>query len=831
MIHLPSEIRENIAVINGTPWGFGRFRTFSYDGLSTEEKLYRISQAYSFFKHAIKPGYTGCLWLVKREREWNQAFAKIKNRCPEENTEHISELQEAWLQTFEREGAQAQYEFIFAMELSSESFFRQKVASLLPVSSDSFQDRIASFTGVSLKGGKFEKFKSEFRERTVNFEIEELTADEVMSFYQRHNYRDMKKPDVRKGKKPSSLHFLMPNPIEDCGRYIRIDGSDECRLVTFITAAIYPDEIEAPGFDLLYHLQALGIPVEAQLWWKQKGHKEARYFAERKKKLAKSSNEHNSEINHFSLFDQEIQVQAEQLEQEISSAQESLNEVRLVFAVQAESEEELNFYVKTLEDFLERKGITPHRSAADQGAYYDAWLPHTRWQPMGYDFPMLPLRTAALSLPGAIDEVGDPEGLPKGIVLSNQSVFFLDFSYGARIDQTSNIVISGQSGSGKTHLADNITLDTLLMTYSRGLYMDLKEEHDHWDRAPGLKGKVQYKILDGHLNPGILDPFHLIQRVDDEEIGEGIDAEMHRLSKAKEIALDMILNMLGTQNQDFKQRNKILEALDAACDKGNPSMNSVIQILKESSHEEDREIGAYLERMQSLPLGALILGKPKEYQSLEFPQTGLIILGIKNLRLPEDGRPAVTISEKLSEVCMTGISVLVEQFLIEGKQKGVFSFFVGDEAYFYLKSKAGSQQIERNFRLGRSKFCGNIICTQNPSDIPGSLLNHVGVYICLGTKEDEETRQAMKALQVDPENIDIFEDLKNLGQAQSLSAVREKIEDRQFSVGYVRDLAGRVGRVKFITPQKHVREFLKTRPELYQPEKEESKEDKKVIRV
>ena len=180
---------------------------------------------------------------------------------------------------------------------------------------------------------------------------------------------------------------------------------------------------------------------------------------------------------------------------------------------------------------------------------------------------------------------------------------------------------------------------------------------------------------------------------------------------------------------------------------------------------------------------------------------------------------------------MTGISVLVEQFLIEGKQKGVFSFFVGDEAYFYLKSKAGSQQIERNFRLGRSKFCGNIICTQNPSDIPGSLLNHVGVYICLGTKEDEETRQAMKALQVDPENIDIFEDLKNLGQAQSLSAVREKIEDRQFSVGYVRDLAGRVGRVKFITPQKHVREFLKTRPELYQPEKEESKEDKKVIRV
>jgi len=102
MIHLPSEIRENIAVINGTPWGFGRFRTFSYDGLSTEEKLYRISQAYSFFKHAIKPGYTGCLWLVKREREWNQAFAKIKNRCPEENTEHISELQEAWLKLLRR---------------------------------------------------------------------------------------------------------------------------------------------------------------------------------------------------------------------------------------------------------------------------------------------------------------------------------------------------------------------------------------------------------------------------------------------------------------------------------------------------------------------------------------------------------------------------------------------------------------------------------------------------------------------------------------------------------------------------------------------------------
>lgn len=839
-LYLPSEIRENIAVINGIPWGFGRFQAFPYDGLSVEEKLYHIKQAYSFFKNVVKPDLTGCVWLVRKEQSWNEEFAKIRKTCPEENKSEIAQLEDAWIQTFEKEGVQSQYEFIFAIELPIDNPLRQKLAELNPFAADVFQRWIRRFTGVSLQGKSFEYLKHLFQKQTAPYSVEELTAEEIMDFYQKHNYRGLPRPNIKRGniRRPSSLHFLMPNPIEDCGKYVRIDGAQGSRYVTFLVAALYPEEILAPGFDLLYDIQGLGIPVEVQLWWKQKGYKDAKLFVERKKKTAISNRQHNSEISHYSLADEDVQAQAEVMEREINSTKDPLNEVRLVFCVTAETgEEELDHYVKFLEKYLEDKGITPHQSAADQSAYYDAWCPHARWTPMGFSFPMFPGRSAALAIPGATDQLGDEAGLPKGIITTNGSIFRLDFSYGARSDQTSNIVIVGQSGSGKTHLADDVVRDTLLTLPGRGIYMDVKDEHNHWHKAPGLEGKVQYRVLDGYLNPGILDPFHLIQLVDTDELSEGIDAEEHRLSKAKEIAYDMILQTLGisAEQQNFARQNDVLEAVDLACRSGRPSMAAVVEELKNSPREEAQEMGSYLERIQSLPLGALIFGKVKEGEELQFPRTGLIILGIKNIKLPENNRQAMTISEKISEACMTGISVLVEQFLIEGKQKGVFSFFVGDEGYFYMKSRSGSHQIERNFRLGRSKFCGNIICTQNPSDIPYSLLNHVSTYICLGTKEDNETLEAMKALGVDLENRDVFEELKDLGTKQSLNALKQKIKEREFSEGYVRDLAGRVGRVKFITPQIHVREFFKTRPDFVQQhektEKDVSPTEQRVIRV
>ncbi|WP_028778719.1 ATP-binding protein [Shimazuella kribbensis] len=836
-IYMPTEIRGNIAIIQGVPWAFGRFHTFSYDGLSVEEKLQKIREAQSIFKDVIVPDLTGSIWLVQKEQSWSTELENVTETSPTENQKELAQLTDSWLETIQQEGAQSQYEFIFAIELPVGDAFKQTVLSRYnPFSSDSVQRWLRKIISTSLDDQNMERFQRVFREQTANISVSELTTVEIMDFYQKHNYRGLKRPILAHQEYPENLNFLMPNPVEDHGKYIRIDHTEGERYLTFITVALYPSQIATPGYDLLYDLQSQGLPVEVQLWWRQKSFKDAKAFAERKKKAASANSQHVGEVQSITLMDEKTEAKAEFFEEEIHSKSSPLNKVHLVFCLTAEyGEEELEYYVKILEGYLEKKGITPHRSTSDQGAYYDAWVPQAKWSPIGFEFSMLPDRTGAIAIPGASDQLGDPTGLPKGMLLTNGSIVRLNFSWGARVDSTSNIVIVGQAGSGKTHLADDLVRDTLLTTHSRGIYVDVKGEHDQWHNAPGLEGKVQYKFLDGYDNPGILDPFSLIQHMDDEELREN-DQEKQRLARAREIAYDMILQILDISNdqQSFARRNDILQALDAVSKINDPSMSKVIDMLKKSSREEAREMGFYLERVKELPLGKLIFGEAKEENRLQFPKTGLIILGIKNITLPEDGKSSVSHSERLSESCMIGISVMVEQFLIEGKQKGVFSFFVGDEGHFYMRSNAGKYQIERNFRLGRSAFCGNIICTQNPDDIPESLLNHVSVYICLGTKTDQQTTKAMQALGVSLENEEVFQELKRLGIEQSLQSLRGKLGERQFSIGYVRDLAQRVGLVKFITPQKHVREFLKTRPDLLEThtnQDDDSSSERGVIHV
>jgi hypothetical protein len=825
-IHLPTEIRENIAIINGVPWGFGKMPSYTLSGLSNEEKRQYIRQSESFFRDVVEPDMTGCIWLLKKEYSWNEELKKVINTAPIENRKELKKLKEAWLQEIETQDGQSQYFYLFGMELSIHNSFRQQVARYNPFTHPQVQRLLRKWTSTSLSDQNLQRFQQQFREKTARFGIEPCTPQEIMNLYQQHNHCGFSQPSLGQLKYlfPNNHHFLMPNPIENRGRYLRIEHVEGIRYITFLTVSLYPSQIPVPGFDLLYDIQSLGLPVEVQLWWRQKGYRDARMYSERKKKLAISNRQHMADIAQDSMSDESIEERAEQMEYEIYEQASPLNMVQLVFCLSTQyGVEELDYYVKLLEHYLEQKGVVPYRSTADQAEYYDSWLPTSHWTPVGYRFPMLPDRTAALSLPGATDSLGDPSGLPKGFLMTNGSVFRLNFSWGAQVDQASNIVIVGQTGSGKTHLADDIVRDTLLTTHSRGIYIDVKNEHENWKEVPGLKGQVQVKRLDGYQHPGMLDPFHLIQRIDSDEEFEG-DSENHQLAKARELAYDLILTILdmGQDPHLFARRNEILSALDRVCKKPHPCMRKVIEELEQSEEPSMKDMGKYLRRIATLPLGQLLFGESKDETRIAFPKSGLIVLGIKNLRLPDRGERASNPTEKISEALMMSLSTLVEQFLIEGKEQGTFSFFVGDEGYAYMSSMAGSRQIERNFRLGRSAFCGNIICTQNPEDIPDSLLNHVSTYICLGTKTDRQTIKAMEALGVSEENEEVFHELKQLGIEQSQKSQKEALQDREASYGYVRDLQQQVGLVRFVTPQAHVRKFLKTRPELVINNKEEN---------
>ncbi|PTM52715.1 ATP-binding protein [Desmospora activa] len=823
MIHLPSEIRENIAIINGVPFGWGRIESYTYSTLSEQEANSKLNDATNFFRRGLYPGATGYMWLVRKEQDWKDELDQIVKRAPKAHRRTLEQSNEAWLRVIEEQQARSRYEFIVALELRQQQSFLSNLSQLLPIDRNGIE-RVIGKTPAPLlnKNRVLQQYQRAFAKQVSQLgDVEALEAEEIANFYRQHSYQGLTLPPI--GDTLRSLFpwerrdksFLLPNPIEDEGKRIRIDTPDGPQYVAYIPVALLPDKILAPGFDLMYDIPNLGGNIQGLLHWQQKGYRQSKTMAGRHKKVAKSNRKHVAEVDDPSLIDDDQEIEAELMEAEIVRSKSPMNNLRMIFQVSGDTPTDLDEQCKALIDDLDTKGVTAHHPSADQGEYYDSWLPSTYWGPMGYKIPQLPDRTAAIAMPGALDVVGDPIGPPKGFLMSNGSVFRFHLAWGSQNDQSSHVVITGRIGSGKTTLIYQIVEDAMMTVPARGLIPDLKGDHERWADHPTLKEDVQLVELDGRKVSGVLCPFHL-----------GLDEQ-----EAKEVALDYIEHTLGLDREQrvFGLQNDIMTAIERAVGKGNPSMARVIEELgSEDMREEAREMSQTLRRAQDLPLGRLIFGEVQEESKIRFPKTGLIVLRLRNLKLPKKGESVVRLSQRLSEVIMTGISVLNRQFLLEGKENGTFSFSVLDEFEIYTRTRTGSDQVNEIIRLGRSKFCGALVATQNPSDVPSNIRNNAGYFICLGTSDSEETKLAMKAMEVDLEHSGIYEKLLELGKKQSTKANKGRAVARKDSQAYVKDLANRVGLVKFLIPQAEMREFWKTRPELEEVDENEAQEAEEV---
>lgn len=590
--------------------------------------------------------------------------------------------------------------------------------------------------------------------------VEALKAEEIAEFYRDHSYQGAKMPHLDKALtrlfpwEKQDKTFLLPNPIQDEGSHVRIETPEGPKYVSYLPVAVFPGQIQAPGVDLFHRLPYMGLNVQAMIHWKHKGYREAKTWAFWKKKASKENLKHVGEVEDPSLADEDSEIQAELMEKEIANTKSPLNQIHVVFQVTADTPEDLKEQCRLLKEDLDGEGFVVHTPTADQAEFYDAWLPNSHWSPVGYSHPVLPDRTAALVMPGAHDKLGDPVGPPRGF-LRNGSIFRFSLSWGARADVSSHLCIAGRTGSGKTTLIDAIVEDTMLTTLSRGILIDRKGEHAHWLDHPTLGKVTQQIFLDGIEYPGVLDPFHLIEQ------------DIH---DAKEVAADYIEHILGLdkEKETYARQNDVLTAIENAVKSGNPCMAQVIREMeKETMRPEAREMAQTLRRAQALPLGRLIFGEVKKEQKIRFPKTGLLILQIRKLKLPGKGQKATRLSHKLSEAIMTGISVINNQFLLEGKDEGIFSFIALDELELYTRTRTGREQVNEINRLGRSQFCGAMLASQNPSDIPEEIRNQAGYFICLGTKTHQETLLAMQALNLNPENKEVYEGLLELGAEQS----------------------------------------------------------------
>lgn len=794
MLHLPTEIHKNIAFIEGRPWAFYRVVPFSYGSYSDDQKKKEWINASQFYRQVQKADNFAQLWMIRRRFDWDDYLYRLVNTVEPARREAARKSMLDWYRVISQ-GTLPDYDYICAFELtqidsSKYGWFAQTfgipiraLESLLGLSKKITQKEVEDAQD---KSYDIAWVKRDFEEKASSVsQLDPMTEVEIADFYRHHFHRGMMlKPLPETLRKvwpsgPQEYSWLAEGRRSYSWRHVLCEQEDERRYVSMIAVATLPDEVYSPGSELFLNItSAMEFPVEATFRWRTIPNKQAVSDVFRRKKDIKDVTSHVAEVEQLPYDLIRNQEWIESLEYVLKTDRPPLLDSYMVFCVDGETEEEVNTRSEKVIQYLDRLGIVAARPTGEQRRLFESWLPSTMWQGRGYQKRMLPEVAAALTLPGASEMLGDPNGVPVGITRRG-SVVRYNPERGPQVNQNASMVITGTLGSGKSHTLNNMIHKTALFWNARIFVVDPKGERSHWvGRLPGLEDRVHTLKLDGRKSPGALDPFRLLS---------------HDLDFAMEVAVSVISQFDGGLTR--KDKNMLLNAAEKAVKSSDPSMPKMLEAMKKD--KEGKELADYLQRVARLPLGRLVFGEGKK---INIPDNGIVLLQLEDLELPQEKQKPNGLRQEASVAVMSMTAILAEQFVLRGT-KGGFRVAALDEAWIWLRTDQGKALANRLERAGRSMNAGIWFATQNPSDIDNEILNNVSMYICLGTSDEDETTLAIEALNLDPED----EELRTVLQQRRSKA--------QSGFGFMKDLEGRSGFIQFITPEKELIELFNTKPE------------------
>lgn len=734
-----------------------------------------MQQAAHCYRLLQDPNLHIALYMVKQRFNWPQYLSDLAASAPAATQAAASRATDFWRPVTAPGGPiQPDYAWILAVELPRKrentwwhhtlATPRRHVEHLLGLDPE---------PGLGAVEGALAQEHHLHQHLTTLLRCEPLSADAVADFYRHHFYRGLSLPPL-----PAQLRrlwprsrqdyaWLAPGLIKEHTRALETDQEGQgTRWMTLVSVAALPQALTIPGHELFYHLQQANLG-DVLLRYRHVAPREALQAARKKKADISDASSHIEEVADVPWEILEQQEEAQALELHMSHARPPILDGHMVIALDAPTEDTLHDEWERARDLLDGLGLVPARPLGDQGALFRSWLPSDSWTGLGYRLPLLPETAAVLSVPGAADLLGDPQGMPIGHTRRGAAVK-IDVARGPQINRSASLAITGGLGSGKTFLANLLVYYAVAIWGARALVVDPKGERRHWPESlPGLTDLVQRIDLDGRKNPGALDPYRIV--------------------RDKDAATQGVLSLLGDllQIRDRPDELAILEAAQQMTEASMPALISALATIQP-------DMAAYLRHVAQLPLGQLFLGTGPDGPSLG---DGLIILELVGLRLPDRGQAATTLVEKASVAAMSATALLAEQFILG--TGGGFRVALLDEAWTWLRSREGRALADRLERAGRSANAGMWLVTQNPSDIGADLLNNLGSYFCLGTGNEEESRLAAEAL-----HLDFTPDLQTRLQ-----------HARSAGQGFYRDLAGRGGWLQVVCPDPALSAVFDTTPE------------------
>ncbi|MFP5370015.1 MAG: ATP-binding protein [Actinomycetes bacterium] len=500
--------------------------------------------------------------------------------------------------------------------------------------------------------------------------------------------------------------------------------------VAFLATARFPDLLPFPGGEWLYHCDSLGFPVEASVRFRVVPPRTA--SADAAKKLAEAADQ----ARHISGTSAELPLalvetaeRARQLEYALTKEGTPLVYGWPRFAVAGASADELAAQVDYLVESYRDVGIELVRPSGDQLSLFLEAIPGDRLRVHAYEQRQA-VSTLAGSMFVATTELGDGAGPYLGETTGRtRAAVHFDPLAAAQRNLPTSIAITGQPGTGKTNLAE-LLLFQMAMRGTWCLLIDPKNEASGLGELPGL-GDVRVLEL-GPRHAGLLDPFSVAETAREGAL----------------LAVD-VLRLLLPSGLSADQEAALLSACRAETERERPSLQGVVERLRESPEPVAERLSSTLGYFADLPLAQLCFS-PGAGDRLD-PEERLTILQIQGLSFPEADTPRseYTLADRLAVAVMFLVTAFAHRLADAARVQA--KAIVLDEAWALTGSRQGRSLVQRLARTGRSKNTAFVLVTQNAGDLlEETVTNNLSACFAFRSTQADEVGAVLRLLGVDP---------------------------------------------------------------------------------
>jgi hypothetical protein len=547
---------------------------------------------------------------------------------------------------------------------------------------------------------------------------------------------------------PGESDDLIGSALFNGRREVQLQQPTGRAHVAFLAVSRFPDLMNHPGSEWLYHCDVMGFPVEA--WVRFRLVPPHRASADAARKLAEASDQ----ARHIAATSADLPLalvdttqRARELEYAVTKEGVPLVYGWPRFAVAADTAEELDGRVRELIEAYRDLGIELVRPSGDQLSLFYEGLPGDRVRLRSYE-----QRQALVTLCGgmftATTQLGDATGPYIGETTGrSRAPVFFDPLAAAQRNLPTAVAISGQPGAGKTHLAQ-LLLYQLSLRGGWGLIIDPKDEAGGLAGLPGMDGVNVLRIGDDHA--GMLDPFAVAK-----------DAAHGAL-----LAAD-VLRMLIPGELNAEQEAVLLDAARAESAVVRPCLQGVVKRLRKAGTAAEH-LAATIAAVSQLPLARTCFGT-RWQPSLE-AEGRLTVVQMQGLSVPDAGTPTAdyTLSDRLSVAVMYLVAVFAGRLADTSRAQA--KAIVIDEAWALTASRQGRALIQRLARTGRSKNTAVVLVSQNAGDFLGpEVQNNFSAKFAFRSTAEQELHDVCRLLAIDPTG-DHVQTLRTLGNGECVFA-------------------------------------------------------------